>query len=130
MEFWILAFPNIGILFFWFTQHWKFQVLLFQTLELCILAFPHIRILNFAFFKLEFWILTSQTLEFRVLAFPNIGILNCGFSKDWNSVFWLFQILELWILVFPNIWILDIHCRDWNGSLRADNSREENNSVV
>ena len=87
LEFWILAFPDIGIQFFAFRKHSNSRILPFQTL-LSISVFCLIQ-------TSQFWILAFSTLEFTVLAVPNIGLIVdfVGF----------FQTLEFYILAFPNI---------------------------
>ena len=81
LEFWILAFPDIGIQFFAFRKHSNSRILPFQTL-LSISVFCLIQ-------TSQFWILAFSTLEFTVLAVPNIGLIVdfVGFSKHWSSIF-------------------------------------------
>ena len=74
LEFWILAFPDIGIQCFAFCKHSNSRILLFQTLYFSVLPYPNIAILDFA--------------VFTVLAVPNIGLTVdfVGFSKHWSSI--------------------------------------------
>ena len=88
---------------------------LFQTfIRDLVFAVPKIRIIdlriifanteildNYLLFQtLELWILAFQTLEFTVLVFPKIRIQCFGFSKNWNSLFWLFHTMDFLILSF------------------------------
>ena len=67
LEFWILAFPDIGIQCFAFRKHSSSRILLFLTLDFSVLAYPNISILDFGVF--------------------NIGIHCFGCSKHWSSIF-------------------------------------------
>ena len=80
LEFYTLAFPNIGIQCFS-----NPMLLLFQTLEFWILAFPDIGIQCFAFRKHS----NSRILPFQTL----LSI----------SVFCLIQTSQFWILAFSTL---------------------------
>ena len=99
LEFWILAFPDIGIQFFAFRKHSNSRILPFQTL-LSISVFCLIQ-------TSQFWILAFSTLEFTVLAVPNIGVLYFSLSKHCNSVLLIIRTLEFCAFTFANIGILN-----------------------
>ena len=98
------CFPNLGVLDFSFSRHWNSVFCLSQTLEFKNFAFPNIVFQCFALSKQQFWSLAFSTLEFTVLAVPNIGLTVdfVGFSKHWSSIFLPFQTLQFIVFAYTN----------------------------